>query len=201
MAETFLTDEVGRKYRILDAKTGAEKAGAYFVLRLDAASRDEQIAVRCALDEYVRVHKAAGNCPYANRVAAWVLNPESPKIPDEAYARDEKIPGKLKEHDVEPGALPLRGLAARLRAAVDTTNYPKGYPEIKPSLRDSSALARDLLLAEKILKAVAGADAYIWLNNGKPYYAAKFGKQAVIAAFNARLLANNRKPLKMEEKP
>ena len=80
MADTdFRSDGVGRKYRILDAKTGAEKAGTYFVLRLDAASRDEQIAVRCALDEYVRVHKAAGNCPYATRVAAWVLQQPMPK--------------------------------------------------------------------------------------------------------------------------
>lgn len=79
MAETLLTDEVWRKYRIIDTKTGAEKAGTYVVLRLDAASRDEQIAVRCALDEYVRIHKAAGNCTYANRVAAWVLQQPMPK--------------------------------------------------------------------------------------------------------------------------
>lgn len=50
---------------------------------------------------------------------------------------------------------PLRDLASRLRDAVDTKFTASGYPEIRPSLRDSSELARDVLKCVRILRALA----------------------------------------------
>ena len=67
---------------------------------------------------------------------------------------------KKSQQNIETDVKGLKSLASRLRAAVDTANYPKGYPEIKPSVRDSSELARDIIAASKILKELAKADAF-----------------------------------------
>lgn len=67
---------------------------------------------------------------------------------------------KKSQRNIETDVKGLKSLASRLRAAVDTANYPKGYPEIKPSVRDSSELARDIIAAAKILKELAKADAF-----------------------------------------
>ena len=61
---------------------------------------------------------------------------------------------KSQQH-TETNIKGLKSMASRLRAAVDTANYMKGYPEIKPSVRDSSELARDIIAASKILKELA----------------------------------------------
>lgn len=54
---------------------------------------------------------------------------------------------KPRIKNAKTGVRGLRALASRLRASVDTVNYMPRYPEIKPSMRDSSALARDILAA------------------------------------------------------
>ena len=71
-----------------------------------------------------------------------------------------KTANKKSQHNIETDVKSLKSMASRLRAAVDTVNYPKGYPEIKPSVRDSSELARDIIAASKILKELAKADAF-----------------------------------------
>ena len=60
------------KYKILDAKTGAEKRGKYFVLKIDANDPVEWCAVHCAMEMYADYHKKHGNKKYAEEVKRYV---------------------------------------------------------------------------------------------------------------------------------
>lgn len=66
------TTEVGNKYRILDAKTGEEKKGKYFCLRIDANDPQERSVVEETMLTYVGKHRALGNREYANKVIAFI---------------------------------------------------------------------------------------------------------------------------------
>lgn len=59
---------VMQKYRILDAKTGEEKHGHYFVLKIDASSDIEKIAVANALLAYCKTHRDIGDPLWAEKV-------------------------------------------------------------------------------------------------------------------------------------
>ena len=67
-----LDDLVGTKYTILDAATGKIKSGKYFVLRIDARSRDERRAVRLALEEYAVQQDLNGRQEYAGNVLEFI---------------------------------------------------------------------------------------------------------------------------------
>lgn len=95
--------------------------------------------------------------------------------------------------NIETDVKGLKALASRLRAAVDTANCPKGYPEIKPSVRDSSELANDILVVVKILRELAKADAFACVNDGRLFLNTEFAAQARHAVFNSRLLAAGKK--------
>lgn len=58
-------ERVYGKYRILDANTGAEKDGLYFVLKVDAKDAGERKAVFEALFEYAREQARQGRSSYA----------------------------------------------------------------------------------------------------------------------------------------
>lgn len=60
------------KYRILDAKTGEEKRGKYFVLRVDAADPIERKAVADALMKYAKAQADAGRNNYAKEILNYV---------------------------------------------------------------------------------------------------------------------------------
>lgn len=61
-------ERVYGKYRIIDAKTGEEKDGLYFVLKVDAKDADERRAVFEALFEYAREQARSGRATYAKEV-------------------------------------------------------------------------------------------------------------------------------------
>lgn len=65
-------DKVYGKYKILDAKTGAEKHGKYFVLKIDAEDPVESCAVYCAMAMYADYHKTHGNPKYAKELMRYV---------------------------------------------------------------------------------------------------------------------------------
>ena len=65
-------NEVGNKYRILDAKTGKEKKGKYFCLRIDAKSPEERIIVRSTLKRYAELHGGPLNSEYARNVLKFI---------------------------------------------------------------------------------------------------------------------------------
>lgn len=100
---------------------------------------------------------------------------------------------KKSQQNIETDVKGLKSMASRLRAAVDMANYPKGYPEIKPSVRDSSELARDIIAASKILKELSKADAFACVSDGRLFHDTEFSEQSRHAVFNARLLASGRK--------
>lgn len=100
---------------------------------------------------------------------------------------------KKSQQNIETDVKGLKSMASRLRAAVDTVNYLKGYPEIKPSVRDSSELARDIIAASKVLKELAKADAFACVNGGRLFHDTEFSEQSSRAVFNSRLLACGRK--------
>lgn len=58
-------NNVYRKYRILDATTGEEKHGKYFVLKIDAKDEKERECVDEAMCAYVQAHLNRGNTDYA----------------------------------------------------------------------------------------------------------------------------------------
>lgn len=60
------------KYKILDAKTGAEKRGKYFVLKIDAKDPVEWCAVQAAMAMYADYHKRHGNAKYSKEVESYV---------------------------------------------------------------------------------------------------------------------------------
>lgn len=66
-------NEVGNKYRILDAKTGEEKKGKYFCLRIDANDPVERDIVNGALVFYANMQKDAGRLIYADNVRKFIV--------------------------------------------------------------------------------------------------------------------------------
>ena len=66
------SDKVYCKYKILDAKTGVEKRGKYFVLKIDAKDPVERNAVWCAMMWYADYHRRHGNAKYAKEVESYV---------------------------------------------------------------------------------------------------------------------------------
>lgn len=65
-------ETVYRKYKVLDAKTGKEKRGRYFVLKTDAKNLVERCAVLNAIAMYAAFHKTHGNARYAEEVMRYV---------------------------------------------------------------------------------------------------------------------------------
>lgn len=65
-------ETVYRKYKILDAKTGVEKSGRYFVLKIDSADSIESVAVKLALKAYADYQSAFGRDDYAREVMNYV---------------------------------------------------------------------------------------------------------------------------------
>lgn len=60
------------KYRIFDAETGEEKHGHYFVLKIDASSDAEKIAVANALLAYCKTHRDIGDTLWAEKVRRYL---------------------------------------------------------------------------------------------------------------------------------
>lgn len=65
-------NEVGSKYRILDAVTGEEKEGKYFCLRIDANSPEERTIVRATLKRYAELHGGPLKSEYAKNVLKFI---------------------------------------------------------------------------------------------------------------------------------
>ena len=65
-------NEVGNKYKILDAKTGEEKKGRYFCLRIDANNPKERETVNDTLRFYASRHEEIGNPDYAASVRRFI---------------------------------------------------------------------------------------------------------------------------------
>ena len=70
MASEYET--VYAKYKIIDKKTGAEKHGKYFVLKINAADQEEREAVFAALSTYAKCQAAFGHKGYAEAVMRYV---------------------------------------------------------------------------------------------------------------------------------
>lgn len=90
----------------------------------------------------------------------------------------------------------LKAMASRLKSAVTSVVGEltgRKYYELKPSVRDSSKLAEDILTVVKILRELAKADANAFVDGGRLFHATEFSPQARNAVFNARLLASGRK--------
>ncbi len=66
------SEKIYGKYRILDAKTGTEKNGRYFVLKIDAADAIESIAVKLALKAYADYQRTFGREEYANGIMDYI---------------------------------------------------------------------------------------------------------------------------------
>ena len=60
------------KYKVIEAKTGAEKHGKYFVLKLDTVDQEEREAVFAALAMYAYCQATAGHIGYAEAVMRYV---------------------------------------------------------------------------------------------------------------------------------
>lgn len=60
------------KYKIFDAETGEEKHGHYFVLKIDASSAVEKIAVANAMRTYVKTQRELGDPLYAVHVERYL---------------------------------------------------------------------------------------------------------------------------------
>ena len=65
-------DKVYGKYKILDAKTGVEKRGKYFVLKIDSSDPIESMAVKFTLKSYAEYQSAFGRDSYAKEVMNYV---------------------------------------------------------------------------------------------------------------------------------
>ena len=65
-------NKVYGKYKILDAKTGIEKRGRYFVLKIDADNPIESIAVKLALKAYADYQSTFGRAEYAKDVMRYI---------------------------------------------------------------------------------------------------------------------------------
>ena len=64
--------KIYKKYRLLDAKTGEEKHGKYFVLKIDAKDENERKCVEKAIEIYAVSHANRGNSEYANAVLDYL---------------------------------------------------------------------------------------------------------------------------------
>lgn len=70
--EEELNDKVYGKYRILDAKTGEEKKGRYFVLKLDTKDYIEARIAKAALLNYALMQSIVGRRDYCDEIADYV---------------------------------------------------------------------------------------------------------------------------------
>lgn len=67
----YAKEHVTSKYRVLDAVTGKDKDGKYFVLKVDAKDATEREAVHYALRVYADVHNERGNTTFAQSVREY----------------------------------------------------------------------------------------------------------------------------------
>ena len=66
--QEHLKEKVYRKYRIVDALTGKDKQGIYFILKVDAKDETERKCVRAALAAYAESQRAAGRADFADSI-------------------------------------------------------------------------------------------------------------------------------------
>lgn len=66
--QELMKDKVYRKYRIVDALTGKDKQGIYFILKVDAKDETERKCVRAALAAYAESQRAAGRADFADSI-------------------------------------------------------------------------------------------------------------------------------------
>lgn len=66
--QEHLKEKVYRKYRIVDALTGKDKRGIYFILKVDAKDETERKCVRAALAAYAESQRAAGRADFADSI-------------------------------------------------------------------------------------------------------------------------------------
>lgn len=72
MTDDAQEEGIYKKYIILDAKTGREKAGKYYVLKINAKDPVERMAVREAMCEYARQIAKHGRRYYADLLLQWM---------------------------------------------------------------------------------------------------------------------------------
>ena len=68
----FNSEQVYQKYRLLDAVTGEEKKGKYFILKIDSSNPAERVAVANALMDYAKTQENLGNSGYAMNVRNYL---------------------------------------------------------------------------------------------------------------------------------
>lgn len=66
--QEHLKEKVYCKYRIVDALTGKDKRGIYFILKVDAKDETERKCVRAALAAYADSQRAAGRADFADSI-------------------------------------------------------------------------------------------------------------------------------------
>lgn len=66
--QEHLKEKVYCKYRIVDALTGKDKRGIYFILKVDAKDETERKCVRAALASYAESQRAAGRADFADSI-------------------------------------------------------------------------------------------------------------------------------------
>lgn len=66
------SEQVYQKYRLLDAVTGEEKKGKYFILKIDSSNPAERVAVANALIAYAKTQESLGNSNYAMNVRNYL---------------------------------------------------------------------------------------------------------------------------------
>lgn len=66
--QELMKDKVYRKYRIVDALTGKDKQGIYFILKVDAKDETERKCVRAALAVYAESQRSAGRADFADSI-------------------------------------------------------------------------------------------------------------------------------------
>lgn len=64
--------QIYNKYRLLDAATGEEKVGKYFVLRIDSPNPGEMIAVANGLLAYAKTLEDLGRIEYAENLRKYL---------------------------------------------------------------------------------------------------------------------------------
>ena len=68
----YNSEQVYQKYRLLDAATGEEKKGKYFILKVDSSNPAERVAVANALMSYAKTQENLGNSGYAMNVRNYL---------------------------------------------------------------------------------------------------------------------------------
>jgi len=68
----YKSEQVYQKYRLLDAVTGEEKKGKYFILKIDSSNPAERVAVANALIAYAKTQENLGNSGYAMNVRNYL---------------------------------------------------------------------------------------------------------------------------------